>query len=238
MSFFHFKHFSLEQEGCAMKVGTDSMIFGAWLEVNPSPKTILDVGTGTGVLSLMMAQKYPHAEIDAVEIDTTACQVAQANFRTNQIGKNCSAWKQDFLVLPEDKKYDLILSNPPFFENALKSGREQKDKARHTDSLPLSSFFEKSSRLLAEGGTLALVLPADTMGKYQEAITDLYVHSELIVYAKDELVKRKCVTFRKYPSNPITKQSLIVREKNGMYSDAYIELTKEFHGTELKKSIS
>ena len=238
MSLFRFKHFSVEQEGCAMKVGTDSMIFGAWLEVDPFPKTILDVGTGTGVLSLMMAQKYPSAKIDAVEIDPKACQVAQANFRTNQLGENCSVWEQDFLVLPEDKKYDLILSNPPFFENALKSGREQKDKARHTDSLPLSSFFEKSFRLLADGGTLALVLPADTMGKYQKAIAGLYVHSELTVYAKDELVKRKCVTFRKSPTNPITQQSLIVREKSGMYSDAYIELTKEFHGTELKKSIS
>lgn len=238
MSLFRFKHFSVEQEGCAMKVGTDSMIFGAWLEVDPLPKTILDVGTGTGVLSLMMAQKYPHAEINAVEIDTTACQVAQANFRTNQIGENCSVWEQDFLVLPEDKKYDVILSNPPFFENALKSGIEQKDKARHTDSLPLSSFFEKSSRLLADGGALALILPVDTMDKYKETITDFYVHSELTVYATEALVKRTCVVFRKYPPSKMKKQSLVVREKNGMYSDAYIELTKEFHGTKLKKSIS
>jgi tRNA1Val (adenine37-N6)-methyltransferase len=119
---FHFKQFGVDQSGCAMKINTDGVLLGVLAEAN-NPKTILDIGTGTGVIALMLAQRYNHAIINAVEIDPAAAQTASNNFKNSSFNKRITLFAQsfeDFFNEFSDRRYDLIVSNPPFFINSLK----------------------------------------------------------------------------------------------------------------------
>jgi len=232
MSVFHFKHFSVDQTGCAMKIGTDSLVFGAWIDSNFIPKRILDVGTGTGVLSLMMAQKFPEAEIISLEIDSEALHTANLNFQHNELGKNCTAFHQDFLTYTDAGFFDLIISNPPYFENSTKSGLENRDLARHTDDLPLSELFNKSKALLSENGCLGLILPQETMAKYLTESNDLNLIKRLDVHGKEGKHNRTCALFSKAEAD-LEIAKLVVRNTDGSYTDEYKKLTVEFHGVVL-----
>ncbi len=232
MSLFKFKHFSVDQTGCAMKIGTDSLVFGAWINPDFIPKRILDIGTGTGVLSLMMAQKFPEAEIVSLEIDAQAALTAKLNFQHNELGKNCTALHQDFLTYEDAKFFDLIISNPPYFENSTKSGQKNRDLARHTDDLPLSDLFHKSNTLLSENGCLGLILPQETMVKCLTENNDLNLIKRLDVHGKEGQHNRTCALFSKEQVD-LEEAKLVIRNTDGSYTNEYKMLTVEFHGVQL-----
>ena len=158
---FQFKQFSVQQDQCAMKIGTDGVLLGAWAPISHNTISILDIGTGTGIIALMLAQRTNAEQIDALEIDEKAYEQAVDNFEN-------SAWSDrlfcfhagldEFIDEPEDE-YDLIVSNPPFYAEDYKTDNEQRDLARFQDALPFEDLLEAADLLLSENGIFALIIP-------------------------------------------------------------------------------
>ena len=155
---FRFKHFAVNDEGCAMKVGTDGVLLGAWA-THDRPAHILDIGTGSGLIALMLAQRYPQAVIYAIDIDADACGQALSNFMDSPWSERLSVEHTDLQHFSSGCSYDLIVSNPPFFQNSLRAPDPQRSLARHTDALPYSELLSHSRRLLTDNGTIALIVP-------------------------------------------------------------------------------
>ncbi len=234
MSIFQFKYFSVFQENSSMKVGTDSMILGALVEsVNPSQ--ILDVGSGTGVLSLMMAQKFPEAKITGVELDLNAVRDCALNFRNSQWSDRLYLVQSNFLEFETEVKFDLIISNPPFFERSLKNKEESKTKARHTDSLPLEDLIREVSRLMTLDGAFWVVLPADNAFKLMQLAEsfDLFPARIIEIEGKPGSLIRNVIEFKGQRDIAFRKEVVCVRDGKGDYTSRYKELTAEFHNKQL-----
>ncbi|WP_316804360.1 tRNA1(Val) (adenine(37)-N6)-methyltransferase [Pedobacter nototheniae] len=155
---FKFKQFQIDQTGCAMKVNTDGVLLGAMV-THQAPLRILDIGTGTGVIALMLAQRFVNALIDAVEIDELAAETAQKNFQLSVFNKRLTIHHLAFQEFAGQQKYDLIVSNPPFFVNDLKNEEHRKGIARHADVDFFEMLLKKSAHLLSANGKLWLILP-------------------------------------------------------------------------------
>ena len=180
---FRFKQFYIEDSKCAMKVGTDGVLLGAWCpldryadriqntEYRPNYK-ILDVGTGSGLIARMMMQRFPEAEVEGIDIDEAAVEQARENGVQAYVSR-LQEWKKE-------GGYDLIVSNPPYFQNSLKNPDKGRELARHTDSLSYEELIDHSARLLREGGQLALILPADKEAEMRQiaALIALFVASQ------------------------------------------------------------
>ena len=158
MSIFKFKQFDIDQAGCAMKVNTDGVLLAAKVQ-HPAPQNILDIGTGTGVIALMLAQRFANAFVDAVEIDEMAAERASLNAQNSIFANRIAVKHAAFQDFETPKLYDLIVSNPPFFVNDLKNEETRKGIARHAELDFFDVLIEKSSRLLTESGKLWLILP-------------------------------------------------------------------------------
>ncbi|WP_316828059.1 tRNA1(Val) (adenine(37)-N6)-methyltransferase [Pedobacter miscanthi] len=158
MGVFKFKQFEVDQTGCAMKINTDGVLLGAKAS-HPSPKRILDIGTGTGVIALMLAQRFPDALIEAVEIDEQAAETAGRNFQQSVFNKRLTIEHVAIEKYNNKEQFDLIISNPPFFVNDLKNEEVRKGIARHADEDFFAMLVEKSNALLADGGQIWFVLP-------------------------------------------------------------------------------
>jgi len=234
MSIFRFKHFEVNQTNSAMKIGTDSMVFGALIDVEDKFNA-LDIGTGTGVLSLMIAQKNPKLKITAIEIEANAFEEAKMNFNNSSFQNQLSALHVDFLEFKSDEKFDLIFSNPPYFENASKSLKPSKNLARHDDSLPLNKLFEKASDLLTEKGIFWVILPNLTFDTYLDFAIDQGFHliKQIEIFGKKNQLVRKIGAFSKI-IKPLEFSNLIVRKNDGNYTHEYKKLTSEYHFNELK----
>lgn len=159
---FRFKQFTINDELSAMKVGTDGVLLGAWAH---GGNRILDIGTGSGVISLMMAQRFPSALVTAIDIDVSACQQAQQNVSQSPFADRISVHHASLQAFTAQDgtaaAFDSIVCNPPFFTNSLKSGNASRDLARHTDTLSFRDLIHCAKSLLADGGTLSLVAPVD-----------------------------------------------------------------------------
>ncbi|SEO99310.1 tRNA1(Val) (adenine(37)-N6)-methyltransferase [Mucilaginibacter sp. OK283] len=161
---FHFKQFSVDQSGCAMKINTDGVLLGA-LATADAPKSILDIGTGTGVIALMLAQRFANAQIDAVEIDENAAKTAGSNFENSPFADRLAVYLsgfQEFFKTYPEKRYDVIVSNPPFYINSLLSPGAKKNQAKHADGRFFEELIKSVSNHLAGNGVCWLVLPPDT----------------------------------------------------------------------------
>ncbi len=161
MSKFKFKQFSIEQDRCAMKIGTDGVLLGAWTPIDNNPFTILDIGTGTGIIALMLAQRSNAQQIDAFEIDEEAYEQAVDNFENSPWSDRLFCYHaglDEFIEEPEEE-YDLIVSNPPFYTEDYKSDNEQRDLARFTDSMPFEDLIEAADLLLSENGIFSVIIP-------------------------------------------------------------------------------
>jgi tRNA1Val (adenine37-N6)-methyltransferase len=160
---FRFKQFTVHHDKCAMKVTTDACLFGAWIASQVSNdsgiRKVLDIGTGTGLLSLMLAQQLKDAAIDAIELDADAATQARENFEQSPFNKSIQAIHQDVLHFEAMTPYDLIVSNPPFYERQLTSPEGSKNKAHHDAALTLKDLAKASKRLLAPKGKMALLIP-------------------------------------------------------------------------------
>ncbi|MFN4812070.1 MAG: tRNA1(Val) (adenine(37)-N6)-methyltransferase [Bacteroidota bacterium] len=229
---FEFKQFTINQSRCAMKVGTDAVLLGAWIQIEGA-ESILDIGTGTGVIALMMAQKST-AMITAIDIDASACEQSKEN-----IGN--SPWPDRIKVLNESlqqftinnqHKFDLIVSNPPYFVDAYKSSEEARNQARHADQLPFNEFINCAKLLLHEKGKICIILPTRESIKFRElaAANQLYLtrimHIKTTEY-KDE--KRQLLQFELINKKLVDETLVIEQDERHNYSKEYKELTKDFY---------
>jgi tRNA1Val (adenine37-N6)-methyltransferase len=229
---FNFKQFSIDQTGCAMKVNTDGVLLGALVEA-AMPATILDVGTGTGVIALMLAQRFRDAAIEAVEIDEAAAKTAALNFNNSLFKNRLTVYPQSFTEFFKnhtEKKYDLIVSNPPFHIHSLKSGKTGKALARHTDE----AFFEKLvtavSSHLNNRGLCYLILPLQTAGLVKKLIVQnkLHLHKIIRVHSFDNAdAHREILAIALEPGNLIEEKFVIYDEPN-VYSGEYRRALKDF----------
>ena len=228
---FRFKQFLIRQERSAMKVGTDGVLLGAWIE-SSNPQYILDVGTGTGLIALMMAQRFTDASIEAIEIDPdSACEAAN-NVRASSWSNRIKIIQADFLLWESTGSYDLILCNPPYFKNSLLPPRAERSTARHEHFLPLSELIRKSSRLLTANGSLAIVIPAGRLSDVEEAsrASGLYLNKILQVRgARKAPVKRLLIRLDKNFLPMETKELVIEPEQRGVFSEEYRQLVCDFY---------
>ncbi|GAA3634297.1 tRNA1(Val) (adenine(37)-N6)-methyltransferase [Flavivirga jejuensis] len=242
---FVFKQFSVNQEQCAMKIGTDSVLLGAWASIKNNPFSILDIGAGTGVLSLMLAQRS-HAEvIDALEIDDSAYEQCVDNFEQSPWGDRLFCYHaalEEFVDEIEDK-YDLIISNPPFFSPSLASPSLPEEEelmsnarktARFYDAMPFNHLIESVSKLLSEDGIFSVIIPF----KEEEKFIDLASKSKLtpnsILHIKGtptSEVKRSLIefSFANKQKSVIKMNDLVIETSRHQYTKNYINLTKDFY---------
>jgi len=231
-SIFKFKQFEVDQSGCAMKINTDGVLLAALAE-SDEPTTILDIGTGTGVIALMLAQRFKNAKIEAVEIDGIAAATAEKNFRSSVFGSRLTAVHssiQQYKPLTT-QMYDLIISNPPYFVNDLKNAEEKKGIARHTDEAFFDELISKVSTLLSENGSFWFILPlnqADLLIN-KAAMFNLHLLKQISLYSdatKPAFRKIVCLT-RKEVVSPKT-QDFYIYESEKVYTKAYKELLSDF----------
>ncbi len=231
---FHFKQFDVDQSGCGMKINTDGVLLGA-LAPAVSPGSVLDIGTGTGVIALMLAQRFGDAEIDAIEIDPEASVTAAKNFNRSAFNSRLRLFTgsfQSYYESPGDlfRQYDLIVSNPPFFLNSLKNPGRQKHTARHTDHSFFFDLVKFAVKFLNRKGKLCLILPADTAavtvafageeGLFPEDLISISSFPGMDTY-------RKIITFG-FHREELSEKTLVIYEREKEYSGQYQEVLREF----------
>ena len=229
MSGFRFKHFAVEQDDVAMKVGTDGVLLGAWAN-SDNVKRILDIGTGTGVIALQMAQRNPIAHIHAVEIDDTAAKRARANFDLSPWAERLTVEQTAVQEFAPAEKFELIVSNPPYFVDSLLPPDEKRSTARHTHDLTFEELDSAVCRLLDENGKFALILPVTEFEKYL-ALTQLHLVRRCDVCpVEGGAIKRIMGEFAKQPTAEIEIETIAIeRGRRGDYTDDYRALTKDFY---------
>jgi tRNA1Val (adenine37-N6)-methyltransferase len=276
--YFQFKQFTVWQDRCAMKVGTDGTLLGAaalssyeggilpgatslshdergTMQESSSPSHderkaltetsssshdervenkemwILDVGTGTGLVALMLAQRFPTALIDAIDIDGEACSQAADNVFRSPFKERINIVQQSFLDFPSLRKYDLVVSNPPYFERSLKSPDKGRNRARHSDSLPLRNLVAHARTMLAVDGLIALILPS----QLSDELTFIVATNGLFVVRRTDIVsiegaapKRFIVELSPKPHSP-KQETLILTTPDHHRTQQYSALMKDFH---------
>lgn len=232
---FRFKQFAVQHDRCAMKIGTDAILLGAWAEAD-QPKRILDIGTGSGVIALMLAQRFPTATVTAVEIDEDASRQAAANFCDSPFGDRLTVIRAPVQNLPIDgqspRPFDLVVCNPPWFADSLKSPDSRRTLARHSDSLSLAELAAAAERLLGVGGRLGLVLPVEAADAFSELANGsglCLVRRCLVRPTPQSSPKRHLLEFSNQKSAAeVSVQELVVETSRHVYSDGYITLAKDF----------
>ncbi len=234
MSSFQFKYFAIIQKNAALKVGTDAMLLGAFCNFKNS-ETILDIGTGTGVLALMCAQRFSPKEIDALEIDSTACLDAQINFSNSPFESNITLLQTSLQQFVTQKKYDGIICNPPYFENSTKNKKYSETLARHTDELNFNDLAENITRLLSNSGKATIILPNIEVDKFEQLCKghSLNLISEIQLFGKRNEKCIRCILTFSFQNIEKETSDFVIREVDGKYSKEYIELTKEFHNRDV-----
>jgi len=229
---FHFRHFTVIDHRSTLRVGTDAMLLGSW--ANPGEATrLLDIGTGCGVLALMMAQKC-NGQIDAVEIDHASAEQAKLNFTNSPWHDRLRAYHQsiqDFVVIRQ-QVYDFIISNPPYFQNSLKSTLERRNIAKHDTSLTLNELLKISVSILKPGGILAIIIPVEISEQLiKECLTyGLHTKRALRIIPKAGVAPiRDLLELVKGPASLLESGELTIRDQTGMYSDEYLSLTGSYH---------
>jgi tRNA1Val (adenine37-N6)-methyltransferase len=234
MANFDFKQFSVQQDRCAMKIGTDSVLLGAWCPIDNNPFSVLDIGAGTGILSLMLAQRSHAEQIDALEIDEEAYEECVENFENSPWRDRLfcfHAGLDEFIEEPEDE-YDIIISNPPFYSEDYKTDNSQRDLARFQDAMPFEELIEAADLLLSENGIFAVIIPY----KEEERFIDLCSEVELYPVKATRVkgshttpIVRSLLAFKRYELSALTADELVIEINRHEYTDDYINLTKDFY---------
>ncbi len=229
MSVFNFKHFQIHQKNTALKVGTDSMLLGALCKWS-NTKRLLDIGTGTGVLSLMCAQRFSFEEIIGIELSEDTFADARINAQNNPFPAKISMLNQAIQEYEPVERFDAIISNPPFFENSSKNPDAHKSLARHTESLSFLELVQSISNLLSQDGKAWIIVPFESKEQLiQLAKTnELFVSDLITIFGKPNKPTRAILSFEKQVSE-IQTSSLCIRTENGSYTQEYKTLTQEFH---------
>ena len=229
-NYFQFKQFTIEQSGCAMKVGTDGCLLGGWFDVSCS-KRILDIGCGSGLISIMAAQRCD-ADITGVEIDKVASEQAHTNVANSPWSDRISITNTDVLQYAPEQPFDTIVCNPPYFVNSLKCGTESRTLARHSDVLNCNVFFRKAGELLTKEGKVSIVIPTDLLEEWRDAAAINGFANSRLTYIKTtprKAPKRVLVEFvRAYTAETIVS-TLVLEDEPGVYSKETQEIPRDFY---------
>lgn len=228
--FFAFKQFTIYHDRCAMKVGTDGVLLGAWTDLTDS-RRVLDIGTGTGLIALMLAQRSVQAQITAIDIDSDAVSQAQENIQASPWRERVGASLQDLRTYTPNARFDTIVSNPPYFVDSLKCPDGQRNTARHTDTLSINGLLEKVAELLTPEGRFSVVLPFEQTEQLVNvaAACGLYPSRHTAVVTRPGLPPKR--TLMEFRHSPIRYQpdELVIELERHVYSEDYIALTRDFY---------
>lgn len=237
-SFFRFKQFVVHQQHCAMKVSTDACIFGAWAAAQfryPAPDSVLDIGTGTGLLSLMLAQQLPAtARIQALEIDPAAARQAQENINGSRWAQQISLEEISLQAFAEstDLQFDLIICNPPFFHRHLPARDGQRQLARHSSSLDKPTLAGALSGLLCPEGKACVLYPAQEWPSWQNEAVSAGLHLTSLLHIRPfahKAANRICGLFSKAPTGTGTTEELIIYEADKQYTPKARQLLRDYY---------
>lgn len=230
---FKFKQFSIQQENSAMKVGTDGVLLGAWTPLINNPLNILDIGAGTGLIALMLAQRSNAEQIDAIEIDEHAYEECVDNFENSPWSDRlyCYHAGLDEFVDEVEELFDVIVSNPPFYTDEYKSDNEKRDLARFEDALPFEELVEAADFFLSDNGIFSVIIPF----KEEERFVSLCLERQLFPLKITRVkgtptteIKRSLLAFTRIEQTPLIDE-LVIETARHQYTPEYIELTKDFY---------
>jgi tRNA1Val (adenine37-N6)-methyltransferase len=230
---FIFKQFKVSQDRCAMKIGTDGVLLGAWTNIKQNPFSVLDIGSGTGIIGLMLAQRCNAEIIDAIEIDDNAYEQSVDNFELSPWADRLFCYHaslEEFTDEIEDK-YDLIISNPPFYSEDYKTDNTQRDLARFQDALPFEQLLKSVSKLLIDDGTFTVIIPYNEMERFIEIANHfkLYLNTILQVKGTPNSEIKRCLLELSFIESKINTNELIIETSRHQYTQDYINLTKDFY---------
>jgi tRNA1Val (adenine37-N6)-methyltransferase len=233
---FKFKEFTVQQDKTAMKIGTDGVLLGAWCSVDNYPDTILDIGAGTGIIGLMLAQRSDAMTIDAVEVDENAYEQTVANFEDSDWGDRLYCYNSTFQnfadeIADEEETYDLIVTNPPFYMDEFETENEARNKARFTSSLSFLELISGVVKILSSEGKFAIVIPY----KEEESFINLAKEQNLFlnrvcrVQGNETSAIKRCLLEFSFHQTAIKEDLLIIEKERHNYTEKYIALTKDFY---------
>ena len=224
---FRFQKFDILQHKNVFRVGTDGVLLGALCKVENAQK-ILEVGTGTGLISLMLAQRNANAEITALDLNEDAVKLAQENFKNSPFSKRLQFFHQDFKTFESQEKFDFVVCNPPFFEE----NNSVKDVlARQQVELTFRNLIEKASKILSSEGIFSVIIPSESVQEFENLAEDfdLYLVRKVNIFGiENGVLKRNVLEFSKKKS-ALETLDFTIEKSPRKYSDQYLELTKEFH---------
>jgi tRNA1Val (adenine37-N6)-methyltransferase len=230
---FKFKEFSVNQDQCAMKIGTDSVLLGAWTSVEKNPFSVLDIGAGTGVLSLMLAQRCSAQVIEALEIDDSAYEQCVDNFEQSHWNDRLFCYHASLEEFAEeiDDQYDLIICNPPFYSEDYKTKNIERDLARFQDAMPFEHLMENVSSLLSEDGRFNVVIPFSEEKRFIRLAAQVALFPKQILHVRGHSsaeIKRSLIEFS-FVNQVVEISELIIEITRHQYTQDYICLTKDFY---------
>lgn len=230
---FTFKQFSINQDRCAMKIGTDGVLLGAWTSIKHNPFNVLDIGAGTGLLSLMIAQRSNAEQIEAIEIDDDAFEQCVENFENSPWNDRLFCFHASLLEYVEavDEKFDLIICNPPFYSEDYKTQSKSRNLARFSDAMPMEHIVFAVIHFLSKKGRFSIVLPHRKEKEFIEEASLIGLFPNRILRVKgnaESEIKRSLIEFS-YQETDINISELIIETSRDNYTQDYINLTKDFY---------
>lgn len=227
---FRFKQFSVNDHLCGQKVGTDSILLGSWA-IAPNVSGVLDIGTGCGLLALMLAQRFSNAAITAIEIDTPAFEQAKQNFEASPWANRLTAAHVDAHTFTSAKSFDLIVCNPPYFEASIRPSDDSRATARHNDQLTFAELTKTAATLLRQQGQFSVILPFDRASEF----TDVAAEHQLHIVRRCDVrptpssdPKRSLLAYALQKPEAEDFAELVLEETRHQYAAGYVELAKEF----------
>ena len=230
--YFQFRQFVVHQQRCAMKVGTDGTLLGAWAAAPSGQCRILDIGTGTGLIALMMAQRFPEAEVTGIDIDEDAVTQAVENVRLSPFSERVRIYRQDIVNFTDIIGFDAIVSNPPYFVDSLACPDDQRTIARHAVSLTYEQLMHQAYHLLKDEGRFSVVVPSDCRAKIEAAACLEGFFTTRVCLIKTtprKQPKRQLIEFQKHSVSELDIREGIIEEFPNIRSEWYQQLTKEFY---------
>ena len=229
---FQFKQFTINQDRCAMKVGTDGTLLGAWANAPVEPCRILDIGTGTGLVALMMAQRYPQSQVIGIDIDRDAAIQAQENVDASPFSDRVKIINADAVKIEDKEGFDSIVCNPPYFVDSLTCPQDQRTLARHTITLTYEQLMQTAYKLLKNDGMFSIVVPTENNDAIESAAALAGFMISRICMIKttpNKFPKRQLIEFRKNRIDRIDFCEEILEIFPNQRSDWYYELTRDFY---------
>ncbi len=229
---FHFKQFSIAQDRCAMKVGTDGVLLGAWAKMPEGGRSALDIGTGTGVIALMLAQRFSKLQIKGIDIDESAAKQAEENFKTSPFAHQLSVEQVALQDFHTDEKFDCIVSNPPFFTNGILPENKQRQLARHFTDFSLALLFDKVSALLAAEGIFSIIMPISEQENILKIAEDngLHCQESCVVYPNPNKAAKRILLSFSFQKRESTHSTLTIEtDIRHHYTFEYKKLFKDFY---------